>query len=219
MVFLQEKRGEKEFDLRSTSRKFPRGKLLNEIRNSQRKVAFANAKAMVISMKLIREKSCCFTGHRIIAGDELPALRERLREEIIRLAEQGIDTFLAGGALGFDTLAAQEVLSLRETELPEIHLVLVLPCLGQESRWDSESIELYHDLIRQADEVIYTGDIYTEGCMHTRNRYLVNHSSRCLCYLKDTAQGGTAYTVRYAKRQGLQITNLAGESETYQLSF
>ena len=168
-------------------------------------------------MKLIREKSCCFTGHRLIAGEELPALQERLREEIIRLAGEGIDTFLAGGALGFDTLAAQEVLSLRKTELPEIHLVLVLPCLGQESRWDSESIQLYHSLIRQADETIYTGDVYSEGCMHTRNRYLVNHSSHCLCYLKDTAQGGTAYTVRYAKKQGLEIRNLAEETE--QLTF
>ena len=170
-------------------------------------------------MKLIREKSCCFTGHRAIAPEELLSLRERLRQEILRLAGEGIDTFLAGGALGFDTLAAQEVLSLRKTELPEIHLVLVLPCLGQESRWHADSIELYHQLIRQADEVIYTGDIYTEGCMHTRNRYLVNHSSRCLCYLKETEQGGTAYTVRYAKKQGLEIRNLAGETETDQLSF
>ena len=170
-------------------------------------------------MQLIRENSCCFTGHRAIPREEQPMLRERLREEIFRLAGQGIDTFLAGGALGFDTMAAQEVLSLRERSLPDIHLVLVLPCLGQESRWDSESIELYHSLIRQADEVIYTGDVYTEGCMHTRNRYLVNHSSYCLCYLKDIARGGTAYTVRYAKKQGLQIINAAEEAETDQLSF
>ena len=168
-------------------------------------------------MKLIRENSCCFTGHRLIAAAECPALRERLRAEILRLAGQGIDTFLAGGALGFDTMAAQEVLSLRETALPELHLVLVLPCLGQESHWDSDSIELYHELIRQADEVIYTGDVYTPGCMHTRNRYLVNHSSRCLCYLKNTEQGGTAYTVRYAEKQGLQMINLAEETETNQL--
>ena len=169
-------------------------------------------------MKLIRENSCCFTGHRVIPGAERPALQERLREEILRLAGEGIDTFLAGGALGFDTMAAQEVLSLRETDLPDIHLVLVLPCLGQESRWGSDSIELYHSLIKQADEVIYTGDVYTEGCMHMRNRYLVNHSSRCLCYLKDI-RGGTAYTVRYAKTQGLQIVNLAEEPNTDQLSF
>ena len=169
-------------------------------------------------MKLIRENSCCFTGHRAIPREEQPGLRERLREAILRLAGEGIDTFLAGGALGFDTMAAREVLSLRETELPEIHLVLVLPCLGQERRWDSESIELYHQLIRQADEAIYTGDVYTPGCMHTRNRYLVNHSSHCLCYLKDTEQGGTAYTVRYAENQGLQIINLAEETETEQLS-
>lgn len=172
-------------------------------------------------MKLIREKCCCFTGHRFLPAMERERLETRLRQEIARLAGEGIDTFLAGGALGFDTVAAQAVLALRERELPGLHLVLVLPCLGQESRWDAASIQLYHELMGQADEVIYTADVYTEGCMHLRNRYLVDHSSRCLCYLREN-RGGTAYTVRYAERQGLQVTNLAeretGEDDQISLS-
>ena len=40
-----------EFDLRSTSRKFPCGKLFNGMRNSRGKEAFAKAKAMIITMK------------------------------------------------------------------------------------------------------------------------------------------------------------------------
>lgn len=171
-------------------------------------------------MKLIREKCCCFTGHRLLPAGEKADLRERLRKEIRKLSEQGIDTFLAGGALGFDTMAAQEVLSLRETILPGIHLILVLPCLGQESHWDSDSIALYHSLLKQADEVIYTGDVYDEGCMHLRNRYLADHSVRCLCYLTKDGRSGTAYTVRYARKQGLKIINLAaapGEEEQLSL--
>ncbi len=40
------------------------------------------------------------------------------------------------------------------------------------------------------------------------NRYLVDNSGVCVCYLTRDA-GGTAYTVNYAKRQGLEIINLA----------
>ena len=39
-------------------------------------------------------------------------VRRRLREEILDLAQKGVDTFLTGGALGFDTLAAQEGLRI-----------------------------------------------------------------------------------------------------------
>ena len=45
-------------------------------------------------------------------------VRRRLREEILDLAQKGVDTFLTGGALGFDTLAAQGVLRMRAMGLP-----------------------------------------------------------------------------------------------------
>jgi len=151
-------------------------------------------------------------------------VRRRLRAEITRLAETGVNTFLAGGALGFDTLAAQEVLRARAEGALSIHLVLVLPCLGQESLWSERDAAVYRSLIRQADEAIYTGDAYTRDCMFRRNRYLVNHSAYCLCYLMDTGRGGTAYTVKYARDQGLAVINLAEallpeETEEGQLSF
>ncbi len=60
----------------------------------------------------------------------------------------------------------------------------------------------------QADKVVYTSQEYTRGCMFKRNRYLVDNSGVCVCYLARDA-GGTAYTVNYAKRQGLEIINLA----------
>ncbi len=168
-------------------------------------------------MELIREKTCCFTGHRNIPLRESLGARWRLREEISRLAAKGVDTFLAGGAVGFDTLAAQEVLRVRAEGLANLHLVLVLPCLGQESRWSQRDAAIYRSLLRQADEVIYTGDVYTRGCMFTRNRYLVDHSAYCLCYLAEEAtRGGTAYTVNYAQRKGLEILNLAVESGEFE---
>ena len=66
----------------------------------------------------------------------------------------------------------------------------------------------YERIKALADKVVYTSQEYTKGCMHKRNRHLVDHSSVCICYLtkKDS---GTAYTVDYSEKQGLEIINLA----------
>ena len=157
-----------------------------------------------------REQACCFTGHRKIPPSHRLWLHCRLQEAIASLADRGVDTFLAGGALGFDTLAAQEVLRLKAAELPQLRLVLVLPCLGQEAYWKPEDAALYQDLLRQADEAIYTADTYSRWCMFQRDRYLVDHSAYCLCYWNRAQgeRGGTAYTVGYARKRGLEVENL-----------
>ena len=56
--------------------------------------------------------------------------------------------------------------------------------------------------------MVYTAQQYARGCMHKRNRHLVDNSSVCVCYL-NRESGGTAYTVDYAEKQGLEIINLA----------
>lgn len=162
-------------------------------------------------MRLLREASCCFTGHRRVPKSEERVLLLKLAGEIRRLhEEEGIDFFLAGGALGFDTLAAREVLNYRESEPSSVRLILVLPCLGQDSGWSEADSRIYQDFIRRADEVIYTGDIYSQACMHIRNRYLVKHSSVCLCYLKGNRyRSGTGNTVAMARKEGLEVINLA----------
>lgn len=58
--------------------------------------------------------TCCFTGHRYLHPHLIPAIRSRLYEAAEGLIHQGVLYFGAGGALGFDTLAAQAVLELRK---------------------------------------------------------------------------------------------------------
>lgn len=155
----------------------------------------------------MREKTCCFTGHRKLPFWGRRKVAAKLEKTIINLIDRGIRFFGAGGALGFDTLAAQTVLRLKK-KYPDIKLILVLPCLTQARGWPTEDVEEYERIKAQADKVIYTAQEYTKGCMHKRNRHLVDHSSVCVCYLtKDN--GGTAYTVDYAEKRGLEIINLA----------
>lgn len=154
----------------------------------------------------MKEKTCCFTGHRSIPIPQIPILKSKLKTTIIECIEKGYCYFGAGGALGFDTLAAQTVLKLKET-YPQIRLILVLPCLTQTKGWKEADIEKYERIKGLADKVVYTSQAYTQGCMFKRNRHLVDCSSLCIAYLtKD--EGGTAYTVRYAAQKGVSVINL-----------
>lgn len=154
-----------------------------------------------------RNKTCCFTGHREIPAKDLAGVRDRLEQTIINLYEQGVVYYGAGGALGFDTLAAETVLRLRES-YPKLRLILVLPCKDQTRNWKEKDVAKYEGIRRMADKVVYTGETYTRGCMHTRNRHLVDWSSVCVCY-QTKGCGGTAYTVEYAKENGLSVINMA----------
>lgn len=55
---------------------------------------------------------------------------------------------------------------------------------------------------------MYMADDYDRGCMYKRNRFLVDNSTVCVCYLT-AVNGGTAYTVGYAKSKNLTVINLA----------
>lgn len=155
----------------------------------------------------MRNETCCFTGHRQIPPGERAEIASRLERVISDLYQRGIRCYEAGGALGFDALAARTVIRLREN-CPGMKLILVLPCLTQTRGWRSEDVTEYERIKAQADEVFYTAQQYTRGCMHKRNRHLVDHSGVCVCYLT-REKGGTAYTVRYAEKQGLEIINIA----------
>ena len=155
----------------------------------------------------VRDYTCCFTGHRALPPEERGAIAYQLEQTVIMLIQAGIRFFGAGGARGFDTLAAQTILKLQR-KYPHIKLILVLPCLSQTQGWRDEDIKVYESIKTAADKVTYTSEKYTQGCMHKRNRHLVDHSSICVCYLTED-WGGTAFTVNYAKKQGLTVINLA----------
>lgn len=150
---------------------------------------------------------CCFTGHREIPALRLPRLKKELKTAIETLIAQGVTEFRAGGARGFDTIAAEAVLEAKEHN-PAIRLVLMLPCRTQVKGWGTQDIIRYFKIWNQADEKNYVSHKYAPGCMHTRNRWLVDGSSICVAYCEKET-GGSAYTIRYAREKGLTIWNLA----------
>ncbi len=154
----------------------------------------------------MRNQTCCFTGHRVIPPLERHTASKALENAVIESIENGYRYFGAGGALGFDMMAALTVLRLRN-KYPQIKLILVLPCENQTRNWKAVDIEKYEHIKSQANKVVYVSKEYTRDCMHKRNRHLVDNSSLCICYLSKPS-GGTAYTVNYAKDNGLKVINL-----------
>lgn len=155
----------------------------------------------------MKEKTVCFTGHRTIPMLKKWKIEKKLKETLEALIDNGYCYFGAGGALGFDTIAAQTVLGLKKKH-PEIKLILVLPCKNQTRGWEEKDVSVYESIIEQADKVVYTQEHYDRGCMFKRNRHLVDNSSICVSYLTEE-KGGTAYTVNYANQKGVKVINIA----------
>ena len=149
----------------------------------------------------------CFTGHRYLPSHLKDSIVSQIRASVIQSRMNGYDTFYCGGALGFATRAALEVIRLKK-DYPDLKLCMVIPCKNQAARWTQKDRMLYEQILDKADETHVLSPIYYSGCMQVRNKYMVDHSSLCICYLT-SFHGGTASTVRYADYRGLDIINLA----------
>ena len=141
-------------------------------------------------------------------GDLLP-LRQALRRKILQLAADGFTRFASGGAAGFDLLAAELILELRQ-QVPELELHMILPCKGQDRTYSVGDRVRYRRVLESADSVRYTADQYYDGCMLTRDRVMAAAADACICYLTHS-RGGTAYTVRHVLMRDVPLYNLAEE--------
>ncbi len=143
------------------------------------------------------EKTVAFTGHRVITE---PIDEKQLEAAIKEQIERGADVFLCGMAMGFDLIAAEAVLKIKQ-EKPEIKLIACVPCPKQNEKFTKAEKGKYERIIAQCDEVRVLSDHYFDGCMHVRNRYMVDNSGVIIAY-KRTNRGGTVYTLKYANERG-----------------
>lgn len=152
-------------------------------------------------------KICMFTGHRKIDRDPIKMLPARVDALLEELIAEGYRDFRCGGAQGFDTIVALKVLEKRK-KYPDIRLHLYLPCRDQSEHWGDMAKCAYDMVLSAADRVTYASERYVSGCMHARNRMMVEGSSLCVAYCSSQG-GGTAYTVAYAQKLGIKVINLA----------
>ena len=151
--------------------------------------------------------TCCFTGHRKISASNQLLLRGKIKAAVLSLVERGYTDFVSGGALGFDTIAAEVVLSLKQSH-PEIKLIIVAPFADQPLEWDLNSQVTYCRICESADKYICLSPQYTDDCMKKRNRYMVEMSSACISYCT-RPRSGTGQTVGFARENGIEIIELS----------
>ena len=157
----------------------------------------------------------CFSGYRPskfsfpLLGDQeaYRKLESEIKAEVLKAVNDGYAAFLCGMAEGFDLLCGQIVLELKQGhgDCSGLFLTAVPPYRGH--RFSGTWGIIHKRLMSLADEIVYPTDRQNSHVYHIRNRYMVNNSTRLICYY-DGQAGGTKYTVEYARRKGLEIINL-----------
>lgn len=159
---------------------------------------------------------CCVTGHRPSSfpwnfwdADSIP--RQKYLQVMASaidhaIREDGIDHFIAGGAIGADTDFAETVLHYRDCIHEHIRLEIAVPCPNQNLKWTEQDKERYRRILDSADLVTTVSDRYTRFCMQKRNEYMVDNSDIVFAFWNNTiAKGGTWNTIQYAKKKQKRI--------------
>lgn len=155
-----------------------------------------------------------FTGHRPqkLGGQDKGhplnlAIRQRLDEEIITLASQGVTQFISGMAHGVDLWAVDSVYRVSNALKIPLQVVAALPFPGQEEKWNKQDKEEYHRLLLGvADSRRHMiSPQYHQGALYERNYWMVDHADLVLAVWNGLEKGGTWHTISYARRVGKPV--------------
>ncbi len=145
-----------------------------------------------------------FTGHRTIDAEYAQSHLDRIITHYAYACEV---TFFSGMANGFDLMAAERVLAIREA-CCNVRLCCVVPFALQSKRYSEADRERYDRVLARADEVIHLELEYTRGVYYRRNQYLVKQADLMIAYYNGAGKGGTAHTTRLAKHKKIEVLNI-----------
>ena len=148
--------------------------------------------------------TCTFTGHRP-ERLELPEeqVKEWLKEQIERAADEGYTDFITGMQRGVDLWAAEAVLKLINHDR-QIRLIAACAFRGMEENWDLDWQERYFHVLTHSEWVYYISDQPGRKAFFARNHWMVDRASRLIAVYSG-APGGTKETIEYARKKGRDI--------------
>jgi uncharacterized phage-like protein YoqJ len=158
-------------------------------------------------MKGAMNNTCCFTGRSYLPAEQVGAILANLEKEIERLIKSGVTTFISGGTVGFEQIAAS-VIALKKEMGYDVRLVMALPGPGQETPWNEQERRHFRNLLAAADAVEYVSDTFSDKDIKKRDRYMIDRSAYCICALPDDRRS-TGQTVRYARLKRRHVINVA----------
>ena len=153
---------------------------------------------------IMKEKTCCFFGHRTI--NETEELKERLSETIEKLiVDEKVDTFLFGSKSRFNDLCLELVTEMKEKH-PHIKRIYV----RAEYPYISEDYKNY--LLENYEDTYYPENIIGSGkaAYVERNYEMIYKSHFCVVYYDEphsptTRKSGTKIALDYAIKQDKKI--------------
>ena len=151
-------------------------------------------------------RACSFTGHRHIKEKHKSKINSLVMRSIEYAYSRGCRTFYTGGALGFDTVAARQVILFKLAH-PDVRLIILIPCKEQEASWKESDRDAYDYILSRADESEILSDDYTNDCMKERNTALCERADMIVAYLYKE-YSGAGQTVRIAKKLQKEVYNI-----------
>lgn len=126
-----------------------------------------------------KAKTCCIIGGTNKKTDTDNPQEQfiwRIKGELLRLYRQGVRSFLCGMAAGAETTAAEAVLALRDSTLPDLRLVGVLAWEERTNNWSEPDRDRFFAVMERCDEEIMLQTAYTEGALERQREYLLQNS-------------------------------------------
>lgn len=169
---------------------------------------------------MLKNNTCCFTGHRPnkIYGYDLSNPNYQIIAKKVRsIAEdlfinKGVNTFISGSALGFDTVSFFAIKSLKKKYPNQIQNILAIPFKNQNGAWKNPvDLDRYSRMKSSADKIIYVDEIdeYKANSigakLNRRNHYMIDNSNYVIAYW-DGTKGGAYNCLQYAKSKN--VTNI-----------
>ena len=155
----------------------------------------------------MKEKTCCFIGHRTI--NETEELKLQLCVIVEKLiTEQNVDTFLFGSKSRFNDLC-HEILTKIKEKHPHIKRIYV----RAEYPHISDRYKAY--LLKDYEDTYYPEKIIGAGKIAyvKRNCEMIDHSRFCVIYYSEkdapkARKSGTKIALDYAVKKGKEIIKL-----------
>lgn len=166
-----------------------------------------------------RSEAVCFTGHRPkdLYGKDNYVEWDKLKVKLIKAIEEqyanGKRVFIHGGAQGVDMIAAEAVQEFARTH-DDVRSIIAVPYESQDSTYDPGrfSKSNYRSIRNESEEYVISEDpvSYEDSVdkLMKRNEWMLNHSSAVITAHTGKKYGGTAKTLRAARKKGMKVTNV-----------
>ena len=150
----------------------------------------------------MKEKACCFIGHRRVFSQ----VRDRLDAAVREQVKNGCLLFLMGTHGEFDDMALEVCRSVRKDN-PSLKIRLVITNLHYLERYpDEERYNSFSDI----ETIMFEIELeHYKRRITSSNRQMIDMCDALICCV-DTSRtrSGAKSAMLYAKRRGLNVTNL-----------